>query len=270
MLKQRCFTLKVGSTFDQSELIERLSAGGYVRSEQVDGAGQFSVRGSIVDLFTPNLNNPCRIDFFGDEVDSISLFETDTQRRTDTLKEIEITPATEVFPDSLDEFKQNLLKLLNKKTLKENQRKRITDDIARIENGSTGSFDAYLDLVFPEKVTIFDYLGKESPVFVFDTNAVDERIENCLDLHFEEIKTLMSEETLPPGFSSVYLDKPLFYSKLSDNGAIFCDTFPKSNSELPLKGVFNLNFKQSNGFTGSATALAVFPSPAQRLPVLPT
>ena len=76
-------------------LVEKLIAGGYVKSAQVDGAGQFSIRGSIVDIFSPNLPNPCRLDFFGDEIDSIALFDVDTQRRTDTLDEIKITPVTE-------------------------------------------------------------------------------------------------------------------------------------------------------------------------------
>lgn len=255
-LKQRCFTLNLGDCILQDELISRLLAGGYVRSEQVDGPGQFSVRGSIVDLFTPNLKSACRIDFFGDEVDSISLFQTDTQRRTENLKQIKVTPAAEASHDSTDDFKSELLELANKPKLKENQLKRINDDIARIENGSVCSLDAYLDLVFGEKVTIFDYLTDKSPVFIFDSTAVDERVENCIDLHFEEIKALISDEVLPPCFSSVYIDKPTFTAKLRDRNTIFCDTFPKTSYSLPPKAVFNLNLKQSSGFTGSAAALA--------------
>lgn len=255
-LERRCFTLSVGDELEQNELIARLSAGGYVRSEQVDGAGQFSVRGSIVDLFTPNLVLPCRIDFFGDEVDSISLFEADTQRRTESLTSIRITPAAEVSPDSLEDFALRLRTLAEASEADEPRQKRISDDIARFEKGGSASLDAYLDIIYPKSVTVFDYLKSNSPVFIFDTNAVTERIDSVSELHFEEIKALLAEGILPPCFGSVYIDKPTFYSKLKDLGAVFCDTFPKSNFELTPRSVFNLNFKQSSGFTGSVDALA--------------
>ncbi|MDD4700073.1 MAG: transcription-repair coupling factor, partial [Oscillospiraceae bacterium] len=82
MLKSRCFSLKTGDKFNTRELVAKFSAAGYVRCEQVEGVGQYAVRGGIVDVFTPDASQPIRIDFWGDEIDTIASFEVDSQRRT--------------------------------------------------------------------------------------------------------------------------------------------------------------------------------------------
>ena len=71
------------------------------RSSQVDGAGQFSVRGGILDVYPPCCDNPVRIEFWGDDIDSISFFEPETQRRTDNIDYAEITPACEILYNPL-------------------------------------------------------------------------------------------------------------------------------------------------------------------------
>ncbi|MBE6798237.1 MAG: transcription-repair coupling factor [Ruminococcaceae bacterium] len=255
-LQKRLFELKVGDELAQTELIDHLVAAGFTRSEQVDGAGQFSVRGSIIDLFTPDRNDGIRIDFFGDEIDSISVFEIDTQRRTESLKSVKITPVSEVSPDDLVAFREKLLGLTENIKTHDTLKKRIKKDLNRLENGGSPSLDAYIDLIYSDRSTIFDYLGENSPVFIFDTNAVLEKAENCLDLHFEELKALLEEGVLPKGFKSVYLDLPLFSKELGCRKTVFFDTFPKSQYPIEPKSTLNLNFKQSNGFSGSATMLA--------------
>ena len=255
-LRKRFFELKVGDELAQKDLIDRLIASGFTRSEQVDGAGQFSVRGSIVDLYTPDRNEGIRIDFFGDEIDSISVFETDTQRRTTVLKSVKVTPVSEVSPDNSEDFLNKLRNISENPKTTSALKKRIENDLNRLINGTSPSLDAYLDMIYPEKSTVFDYLDENSPVFVFDTNAVLEKAENCLDLHYEELKALIEEGILPPKFKSVYLDLPLFTAQLKKHNTVFFDTFPKSQYPLSPKFTEQLNFKQSNGFSGSAGMLA--------------
>ncbi|MBO4414322.1 MAG: hypothetical protein J5830_06425, partial [Clostridia bacterium] len=81
------------------EIASVLNAGGYVNVELVDGEGQFSVRGGIVDIFTPGDSSPVRIELFGDEIDSMSRFDALTQRRTVDAEGVFIIPAREVLPD---------------------------------------------------------------------------------------------------------------------------------------------------------------------------
>ncbi len=258
VLSERCFTLSVGNECSMPVLVEKLVAGGYSKSAQVDGAGQFSVRGSIVDIFSPNLPNPCRLDFFGDEIDSIAMFDVDTQRRTDTLNEIKITPVVENSPDDPDDLALKLEKMSDGKKVSAEQKKRMKEDIDRLLAGASISFDAYLRHIFDRNVTLFDYFYDrdfQTVTYVFDTNSCLERIDGCLKLHSEEIKTLLLDGQLPPDFKSVYLDRVGFTEAIKKVNAVYCDSFPKTSYDIPPKTIVNMNFKQNTGFVGSVSAL---------------
>ena len=86
-----------GEDVDLEEIKAGLVKLGYERMEIVDGRGQFSVRGGIIDVFTPDGNYPYRVELFGTEVDSIRTFDTDTQRSVENLKSIEIYPAEQIL-----------------------------------------------------------------------------------------------------------------------------------------------------------------------------
>jgi transcription-repair coupling factor (superfamily II helicase) len=93
-LSQRTLKIICGEDYAQNKIVRTLLCAGYVRSDIVDGIGQFSVRGGILDIFPPSYTQPVRIEFWGDTVDSISLFDAENQRRTQTLDSVDITPAT--------------------------------------------------------------------------------------------------------------------------------------------------------------------------------
>lgn len=94
-LRATSIPIQLGAQVDLSDLTQRLAQCGYTRADQVEGVGQFSVRGGILDVFPPNSPNPYRIDFFGDEVDSMGEFDPLTQRRTQNVKEITLLPVRE-------------------------------------------------------------------------------------------------------------------------------------------------------------------------------
>ena len=259
VLKNRYFKLAVGDTTDIDHLISRLVSGGYSRSEQVDGAGQFAIRGSIVDIFSPNLASPCRIDLFGDEIDSISLFDLDTQRRTDPLEEIKIFPVLETAPESPQLLLEKLNTLMGAKKINAKQKARIAEDIARLENGVQIGCDAYFSLIFDHHATLFDYFpenGGKAATYIFDTNSVLERVDSCLKLHFEEIKALLEEGVLPPDFRSIYLDSAELCAKLKCHNTVFCDSFQKTFYDPAPKTVLSFDFRQSGGFSGSVASLS--------------
>ena len=90
-------TLKPGMVYNREGLVARLFAAGYVRRSQVDGPGQFSVRGDIVDIYAPDMRQPARVEYWDDEIDSISSFDLLTQRRDSALEKIYLSPAREVL-----------------------------------------------------------------------------------------------------------------------------------------------------------------------------
>ena len=91
-----------GDTQSPEELVKRLVAAGYVREDPVGAVGEFSMRGGILDVWSPGQDGPVRIEFFGDEIDSIRSFDPETQLSTSQLKEIEIVPMRELVVRSQD------------------------------------------------------------------------------------------------------------------------------------------------------------------------
>ncbi len=97
-LKSAAMVLKVGGQYDLNSLPAQLVAAGYSRCDQVEGVGQFALRGGILDVYSPLMDEPVRCEFFDDEVDSLGSFDTTTQRRTKNIKSALLLPAVELLP----------------------------------------------------------------------------------------------------------------------------------------------------------------------------
>ena len=98
VLLSAAFSLEVGARYDVQDLCRRLTAAGYTRTDQVEGPGQFALRGGILDVFSPGEERPLRCEFFDDELDSLGEFETATQRRVLNRRQVCILPASELLP----------------------------------------------------------------------------------------------------------------------------------------------------------------------------
>ena len=129
-LARRIRRLRAGESYDLEELCAFLLSAGYARADQVEGVCQFSRRGGILDFFPPHMPDPFRVEFWGDEVDTISTFKIETQRRVDTVKWVDITPAAEVVVDSLPQL-ERLLKAARAK-LRGTQGKRAKEQIDQV------------------------------------------------------------------------------------------------------------------------------------------
>ena len=99
ILENAAFTLRLGEGEGPEALEPRLLACGYRRSDMVEGPGQFSRRGGILDIFSPGAERPVRAEFWGDEIDSMGFFDTDTQRRAENIESFRVLPACESLVD---------------------------------------------------------------------------------------------------------------------------------------------------------------------------
>jgi len=97
-LREAVLTLEVGERYDLGQLPLQLVAAGYSRCDQVEGVGQFALRGGILDVFSPLMDEPVRCEFFDDEIDSLGTFDTATQRRTHNITAATLLPAMELLP----------------------------------------------------------------------------------------------------------------------------------------------------------------------------
>ena len=245
--------LKPSQTLSPENLIKILNQSGYTRTEQVEGAGQYSVRGGIIDIFgTENL--PVRIEFWGDEIDTIAAFDPLTQRRQDSINEFSITPAREVLasPEFIKRLRESMAKISGKhsKETKEN----IEKDIEALENGLTlASLDKYLSLIY-KKTTLFDYAG-DCMLFLSEMTAVKERIKAFSFTQDEDIKTLLSEHLISGTFADYSLDFTDFVSRLEAHGVICLDTFARGFYDFPIRESITLNAKKLSVMN---TAAALF------------
>ncbi len=99
-LREAALKLEVGGRYDLNSLPRQLVAAGYSRCDQVEGVGQFALRGGILDVYSPLMDEPVRCEFFDDEIDSLGAFDTTTQRRTKNLSSALLLPAVELLPDA--------------------------------------------------------------------------------------------------------------------------------------------------------------------------
>ncbi len=248
-LKAANFTLKGGDCIEISALCDKLLNSGYVRSELCEGIGQFSVRGGIFDIFPVNQKDPVRIEFWGDEIDSISFFDPETQRRTDNVEYIDITPACEVLFNS-DELLSVLSKLLKSKSITENQAKQIEKDINALENGITIQPDRYIPLLFD--TTVFDYLD-DTLIILSDSINISERLKSTASQNEMDVENLLQEGFLNKKTAKLWLTKTEFYEKCE--AAVIMDNFSRNSYELKVKNIINFNLKRSTAWGGDIGVL---------------
>ncbi len=150
--------LMVNEECDRDMLIGKLIAGGFNRTAVVEEPGDFSLRGGIVDLFSPLYDDPVRIEFFGDLVESIRLFSAETQRTIDTLGEAVILPAREtiIAPSKMNEIIGRVRKRASEMEMAVTQVRQL---IQRIKTeGIFPGFESLIPLVYARLNTVFDFV----------------------------------------------------------------------------------------------------------------
>ena len=250
VLKSARFTLKTGDSADTSELAERLINAGYTRSQLCEGSGQFSVRGGIFDLFPVNSEKPCRIEFWGDEIDSISYFDPETQRREENADEIEISPAAEVMFDPFNLAAKLKTEIPNPAlTLK--QRDILAKDAELLENGVKIPPDRYIPLL-DTMGTVFEYFG-DSLLMLSESGNMAERFKSMEIQLSADTENYLEDGYLFSKTAKLQLDKTEFFG-FAGNG-IIAENFPRGSYEIKPKSVINFNYKRSTAWGGDIEVL---------------
>lgn len=175
-------SLKIGDEIPLAQLIETLEKYGYFRCDTVEGPGQYSSRGDIVDIFIPDEALPIRLEFFGDELDAAGYFDIMTQRRTENVTSFSITPVREVMisPEKSVVISEKIKQLIATAVKKNNQKlaEKLQKELVAVESGEFHGADKYLPLIYDEFSTLFDYA--DGLAFVCDYPRVRDRINSSL------------------------------------------------------------------------------------------
>ena len=258
ILDNCCRELKTGGAYDLNELAETLSAAGYVRCEQVEGVGQFALRGGILDVFSPGMENPVRVEFFGDEVDAMGVFDPATQRRTENIDEALLLPAAEVLPqlapDGLAGLSKKLFRLAAKAL--QNGNKELAETLERdgeaIAQWRTfPALDRYLALIYPKLAGGVDFLPPDACVILDQCARVADRAKSCQWQLEEDVKTLLEQGELDPSCGELALTFPQLLQRLEDWPLVYLDSFTTSNYPTPPKVLLSVTAKQLPSFLAS-------------------
>ena len=256
-LKDSILTIDMDGSYDQEQVVKKLVAMGYQYRDQVEGICQFARRGGILDIFPPDRSEPVRIEFWDDEIDTMSTFQVDTQRRQDSIEQVTIPPAREVLYQS----PQKLADLLRQQMAAQKGKagvqvkEHLQRDIERLEGGlNPVSIDRYLPILYQPQ-TIFDYFEADALAFLCEPVSCKENFANAMAQHHEDVKMLMEQGILFRGCSVYYDDFTELCRKFCRCQSVMMDTFTRSLSDVPVRELVQLSASQLSTWSGEYAIL---------------
>ena len=258
VLEQCCLALKVGQVQDLNELAETLVSAGYVRCAQVEGVGQFALRGGILDVFAPGMETPVRVEFFGDEVDAMGRFDPVTQRRTENIEACLLLPAAEVLPHmapgGVAALTAKLQKLAAQATREGHRELAATleqDREALAQGRSFPAIDRYLPLIYPDLSSAWDFLPPDACVIFSECVRIADRAKTWQWQLEEDAKTLLERGELDGSCTLLSYTYPQICSRLEDFAAVFLDSFTTASYPVPPRALNSLQARQLPAFGAS-------------------
>ena len=262
------YTIKIeeGAEISLKSVSESLIECGYERVEVVEGKGEFSFRGGILDVFPPIAIYPYRVELFGDEVDSIRTFNIESQRSIEKVKSFEIFPAKEVIVSNeikeiaAKKIKEEFNQLLDKKDKKKSEQ---LDKLQLIVNknlellNETNSFetiDSYLPFFYENCESFFDYLNGYK-IIIDDSKRCQGKLDSIYYEFNENYIAFLQRGDILPSQNKLLLEKDQLISNLEESHLIMLSVF-----ESALTGIaFNkeIGFKQitTNSYNGQLDLL---------------
>lgn len=262
-LSELCINISYDSTTGLDEIAERLSAAGYQRVELVESVGQFAIRGGILDVY-PAGDVPTRVEFFGDDVDRIGTFSTETQRFVDSISDSVIIPPVrenlltdEAREYLIDAVKRHIRRLGKTDGADEKHtRAAITlqSELTALQNGMDISFtDKYLPVVYPDGSCFLDYI--DGPLVVVDTAASEERFLAANALLEQSLAGMSESLELPPMKNGIYMRT---YDELGDRQSgpvVFIDALARAHAGFTPSDIYAFNTRHLPSYSGNTELL---------------
>ncbi|HIU31423.1 MAG TPA: transcription-repair coupling factor [Candidatus Caccousia avistercoris] len=257
-LKRRALTLAPGQQISMEQAEAALAACGYERAVQIDGSGQFSQRGGILDVFPPDAPQPARVEFWGDEIDTISYFDVETQRRTEPAEQLVLAPAVEALVDDPAALAKKIRKTaaaLRGKTAP--KAKAVMEAQAqRLEQGlHLSCADKYITLLYGRTATLFDYAAEDSLFFLSEAAKCRERVRSTLWQWGEDVKDYLEEGVLCRSLAQFSEDWTYALSRFEKAG-VYLDVFVRGGYEIPVRTQVAVTARQLSVWGGSTQLLA--------------
>ncbi|HHD9232864.1 TPA: transcription-repair coupling factor [Streptococcus pneumoniae] len=231
--KDSIVKISVGEEYDQHAFIHQLKENGYRKVNQVQTQGEFSIRGDILDIFEISQLEPCRIEFFGDEIDGIRSFEVETQLSKENKTELTIFPASDMLLREKDYQRgQSALEKQISKTLSPILKSYLEEILSSFhQKQSHADSRKFLSLCYDKTWTVFDYIEKDTPIFFDDY----QKLMNQYEVFERDLAQYFTEELQN---SKAFSDMQYF----SDIEQIYKKQSPVTFFSNLQKGLGNLKF----------------------------
>ena len=242
-LYKNTLKLKIGDICDLEVLKQKLVDLGYARFELIDGRGEFSIRGGIIDIAITETKG-VRIELWGDEIDSIRHFNIISQRSIDTIEKIEIFPAHEYILETKIEKVIDNIKINN---YPENLIEKVENDLEQIRNGEyISKIDRYFDSFYKNQETILDFFNNNCLIFIDELNKVEQRSKNIELDNKNTIDALIEKERIVPDVLKNYMGIEEIEEKLQKHQTILLDKLDNNYNGGIEK--YNFNYKELSYF----------------------
>lgn len=267
LYKKYTYKLSVGDTTNFEELNESLVQCGYDRVDTVDGKGQFSIRGGIMDIFPPESMYPFRIELFGDEIDSIRTFDTETQRSIDKINNVEFFPAREIILtkeqlelgyQSIEKDLKTFIESLNKKKDKGTISKInsvIEENLESLkENWTFETIDSFIPYFYDKNDSLLDFMQNKI-IIIDDVQRCIGKLDSVYFEFEENYKSFLERGTILPQQGNLLLPKENVLSRLSENKIFTLSAIAKTTSVLKPASIINFSEVTLHNYHGQLDML---------------
>ena len=251
--------LKIGEEISPESLVTKLVAMGFAHVDSVESRGQFAKRGGIVDFWGADTPYPCRIEFFGDEVDRMVSFDPLSQRSISTVDTVSLLPAREVVVDSATKKKiaSEISKLLKNGNLSDEGRVKLERELSFAEAGIEMDFrDKYLGLIYENNSCLFDHFDANNrPILiVVGTNGCRENAEKGIAKLNSSKEGMLSLGTVSQRAAKYCADIGYYKNALTNSVAVHVNSFSGGVGTEKLAGLFGFRSRRTVAYGGASNA----------------
>ena len=254
VLKETSLTLAEGTEIPIERTVKALTLLGYQRFDAVDGSGQFSVRGGILDFFMPNAEYPVRAEFWGDEITDLSFFDIETQRRFKKAGKIRLSPSTEIIIGDRNALADKILQLASsvrgKSSAKAKELLKSEAELIR-EGAVLSNADKFINQIYDKPECLIDYFSRDSLFFCSEFSRVSERGKATDYQLGETVKQAFEDGVLCRGLDRFSMSFNECLDVFSSHGIILLENFVHGSVPIKLAQIFSFNLKQLTRWNGS-------------------
>ncbi len=249
-----------GELLQMEQAVRHLVQMGYEREEQVEGPGQFAVRGGILDVFPIQLEKPVRIELFDVEIDTIRIFDPDNQRSFEKLDTVTILPAQEFILQKAqalevaDKVQRELLAFLPKlkdRDLAETFHKNFDLYIENLRNAAHfAGIDKFIPYFYRQPASIFQYSGPNTLILLEDVNRLTQRLSNVVEEHYRQCEILTEKGMLLAGSYAMYSNPDDLPEHLAEHQVVYLNSLDESRALTQTAAQYALQGKNIDPYQG--------------------